>query len=448
MDPSTRWTNEFLDEMRKLGDPRADEAAAALFRATQGHTQAEVSAFITSFISHDFAKDWSLQGSIADPPELIAYFKEFDEFRFTPKEIEYLEKGSEIFDKHGPWITFALGVRSLLKQYAHTKAIEVLRLTTLLVKHVNRRILETMQFVLDVMTPGWFTTAADGSKKLNLNHPGLMSIKKLRLVHAMIRYRILHKMYDTSLGDYDENFWGHPINQEDMAFAIHTFSLEIIEGLREMRMTVTDEDAENYFQCWKIIGRGLGIRKELEPENYADAIALQTLIYKRHFTLPNKTGPILSKSLTGWFTGAIPLLDQKLLITFIRDFNGPENFAVLQDNLGLDLGDSHKDLKEHLSEDMKFHEQTGRPGLATNDNGSLALDNFFLHFLRTLLKTERGGKNATFRIGDGFIDSWNLNQVDERPIPKLQIIWLAIKTILGKILNKITSLFGLIKKPV
>jgi hypothetical protein len=447
MSGSSKWTNEFLDEMRKQGDPLADKAAAALFDATKGHSQAEVAAFITSFISHDFVKSWKEKSVIPDPPELIKYFEEFDEFKLTQKEIEYLEKGSEIFDKHGPWITFSLGVRSLLKQYAHTKAIEVLRLTTLLVKHVNRRILETMQFVLDVMAIGWDTTTPTGEKKLNLDHPGLMSIKKLRLVHAMIRYRLLHKMYDTSLGDYDERILGHPINQEDMVFAIHTFSLEIIEGLREMRIAISDEEAENYFQCWKIIGRGLGVSRELEPENYADAMALQNLIYERHFTIPNSVGPVLSQALMGWFTGAIPLLSEKILITFIKDFNGPENFTVLEKNLQINLKDSHEDLKTHLSEDLKFHEQTGRQGISNLSAGELALDNFFLHFLRTLLTTERGGKNSTFRIGDGFMASWNLNNMAEKPIPKDEIMWLAVKTFLMNLWNKVRTLFGLADKP-
>lgn len=447
MATSTKWTNEFLDEMRKHGDPLADEAAASLFDAIKGHDEKEVATFITAFISHDFAKSWKEKSSIPDPPELIKYFEAFDEFKLTQEEIGYLEKGSEIFEKHGPWITFALGVRSLLKQYAHTKAIEVLRLTTLLVKHVNRRILETMQFVLDVMSIGWDVQAPDGTKKLNLDHPGLMSIKKLRLVHAMIRYRLKHKMYDTSLGEFDESYWGHPINQEDMVFAIHTFSLEIIEGLREMRIAISDEDAENYFQCWKIIGRGLGIRRELEPENYADAMALQEIIYQRHFTLPNEAGPILAKSLVGWFTSAIPLLNEKILVTFIKDFNGPENFEVLEHNLQINLDDTHEDLKAHLSEDMKFHEKTSRPGLHAQDEGSLAMDNFFLHFLRTLLTTERGGKNSTFRIGDGFKASWNLNEIEEKPLSKLEVVLLAIKTLFGKLLNKLQTLFGLVDKP-
>ena len=442
MSDSTKWTNELLDEMRKHGDPLADEAAAALFNAVKGSTEAEIGAFITAFVSHDFTKAWVNKKAIPDPPELIRYFENFDDFKFNTQEINYLEKGADLFEKHGPWITFALGVRSLLKQYAHTKAIEVLRLTTLLVSHVNRRIMETMQFVLDVMEDDWYIKGADGSLKLNLHHPGLMSIKKLRLLHAMIRYRILNRMYDTRLGDYNEQVLGYPINQEDMVFAVHTFSLEIIEGLREMRIVVSDEEAENYFQCWKLIGRGLGVRRELEPENYQDAIALQNTIYKRHFTLPNGVGPDLSKALMGWFTQTVPLLDKKTLISFIKEFNGPENYSILSENLKINIGQAHADLREHVKSDLKFETDSNREGMIANDTGQVALDNFFLHFLRTLLITERGGKHSTFRIGDGFKASWNLNQIDENPLSKLEVIWLAIKSAFTSLWNKLLHFIG------
>jgi hypothetical protein len=267
-----------------------------------------------------------------------------------------------------------------------------------------------------------------------------MSVKKLRLVHAMVRYRLNHGLYDTSLGAYDDTLLGHPINQEDMVFAVHTFSLEIIEGLREMRIAVSDEDAENYFQCWKIIGRGLGVRRELEPENYKDALALQELIYKRHFSLPNATGPVLSNALIDWFTATVPLLDKKILISFIKEFNGPENYPILSDHLQIDLGNAHEDIRKHLAEDMQFNQQTARPGITVAGNGHLAIDNFFLHFLRTLLTTERGGKNQTFRVGDGFMAAWNLNQMDESPPPKEEVFWLAIKTFLTNVFKKILAL--------
>ncbi|HJW31067.1 MAG TPA: oxygenase MpaB family protein, partial [Saprospiraceae bacterium] len=232
--------------------------------------------------------------------------------------------------------------------------------------------------------------------------------------------------FDVSLGQYDDATLGYPINQEDMVFAIHTFSLEIIEGLRTMKIEVTDEEAENYFQCWKLIGRGLGVDRRLEPANYADAMALQSLIYKRHFTLPNATGPVLSVALMNWFVSTVPLLGERLLITFIRDFNGPENYAVLTNNLKIDLGNTHPDLKAHLTDEMHFDEKESRPGLKPMDKGDLALDNFFLYFIKTLIRTERGGKNEPFRVGDGFSASWDLNQMQEKADTKFKVILLAI----------------------
>jgi hypothetical protein len=53
--------------MRLQGDPMADKAAAALFDAVKGSTEGEVAAFITAFISHDFAKKWANKTLIPDP---------------------------------------------------------------------------------------------------------------------------------------------------------------------------------------------------------------------------------------------------------------------------------------------------------------------------------------------------------------------------------------------
>lgn len=434
-----KWTDAFLDDMRCNGDPLADDAAAALFAAIQGRDKDEVAAFITKFVSHDFTHAWRTQTLIPDPPELLAYFERFDEFKLTPEELQYLEKGAQFFEKHGPWITFALGVRSLLKQYAHTKAIEVLRLTTLLVQHVNRRIMETMQFVLDVMEVGWDMKDEHGHDKLNLDHPGILSIKKLRLVHAMVRYRILHRMYDTSLGEYDDSILGHPINQEDMVFAVHTFSLEVIEGLREMRIAVSEEEAENYFHCWRIIGRALGVDPRLEPDSYKDAMALQEKIYARHFTLPNTAGPKLAKALTDWFVNSIPLVKEKTMVTVIKEFNGPENYKVLQEHLKIDIGDVHPDLHKHLEEDLDFQTSTARPTIHADGSREKVLDDFFLQFLQSLITVERGGKNERFRIGDGFMAAWNLNNMAEKPRTKLENVLFAIQMFIEKLLSWLRS---------
>ena len=86
--PTHTWTNELLDDMRQQSDPFADRAATALFQAVAGHSKDEVGAFITRFVSQDFSKSWQNQTAIPDPPELVDYFENFDDFQLTPQEIE------------------------------------------------------------------------------------------------------------------------------------------------------------------------------------------------------------------------------------------------------------------------------------------------------------------------------------------------------------------------
>ena len=70
-------------------------------------------------------------------------------------------------------------------------------------------------------------------------------------------------------------------------------------------------------------------------------------------------------------------------------------------------------------------------------------DKIAIYFIQNLLSIERGGKKANFRIGDGFISSWNINGDREKPMPKKELvkdgIWLAIKSFILK-------LFGYFKK--
>ncbi|NNE28117.1 MAG: DUF2236 domain-containing protein, partial [Saprospiraceae bacterium] len=297
-----KFPDSLLDEMRTQQDPFADKAAAALFESMDsGGGRESAHKFIRSFVRKDFAErledDESYQSY---PQELKDYFRNYDEFNFTEEEFHLIDEGSRLYDAHGPACTLALAVRSLLKQYAHHQAVQVLRVTTLLQDHVNRRIMETMQFVMDVMEPGWCEDHSSG-RRLNQKHIGIQAIKKLRLVHAMVRYRIANGMYDTAeQGPWDDS-WGKPINQEDMIFAVHTFSTEVLQGLEETGEKLTKEEKENYYQCWALIGRALGVDQRLQPSNYEEGVALQDKIYARHFVkTDDPTGPNLAKALTDW----------------------------------------------------------------------------------------------------------------------------------------------------
>ena len=438
-----RWPYSLLNEMRMQSDPFADEAAAALFRSIEGKGPDEVRQFIKEFVSHDFGTKWDHHlSSIPPPTELIEYFNDFSTFSFSGEEKMILQKGSDFFLDHGPAATLALGVRSLLKQYAHTDAIQVLRMTTLLEQHTHRRIIETMQFLLDVMQPGWHRTDQMGLlTTLNAQHVGVLAIQKLRLVHAMVRHRIKNKMYDPELGDWNLE-WGNPINQEDMVFATQTFSLEVLEGLMAIGHNLSEQEIETYFSCWKIIGRALGVDPRLEPINYADGWSLQQKIYSRHFTLPNEYGPVLSEALINWLDRIIPLATRKTIITLIKAFNGKENFEILQRHLGIDLGIADRSLHHHISQelDLKVTQEPQPEGLTAE---SLVVESFFKYFMESLLAAERGGKNAHFRIGDGFQASWNINRDLDTPPSTWEMIKASIRAFINSILD---ILLRLLKK--
>ena len=79
--------------------------------------------------------------------------------------------------------------------------------------NTRRRILETAQFVFDVLNLGAFTATGRGVR----------STQKVRLMHATIRHLTLME------GQWDSKSWGVPLNQEDLAGTLMTFSVVVLD---------------------------------------------------------------------------------------------------------------------------------------------------------------------------------------------------------------------------
>jgi len=435
-----------LDEMREKMDPTADKVAAELIEQQDLRGAVRLLSF---FARNDMSVDIKF-GGVEMTPLMKAYFEDQSHFQFSPEEEAMLDRASDIFELHGPMITSTLGVRSLLKQYAHTKATNVLRMTTLLEEHTDRRITETFQFVLDVMQKGWYRP----------EKRGIRSIQKLRLVHALIRVRILHGMTAEKEGKWDPE-WGQPINQEDMAFAIQTFSVEIIQGLRQVGVPLSDEQAEDYLQAWKLIGRALGVDRSLEPANYDEAAALQQQIYARNFTLPDPSGPPLATALIKFFLDISPFeISETTIITIIKYFNGEENYHILRDSLKIDTANSKDDLIDHLHKDVKIFEGNklvkGLVELTDKDLASgkygeplrLRILEFFMNeMMRAIFRHKRGSKSTSFQIDDALANKWGLPGNEGIPTPEAPPIdgqkkKHFILELLEKLMELLKALFG------
>lgn len=410
------WTDAHLNQMREVMDPFADEAAAGLIAVKDLRQAMQLLHFLAR---NDAAVDMSVNG-FSLPPVLQNYFNDTSHFNFTTEQQGILDRASDIFAQYAPVVTGVLGVRSLLKQYAHTKATNVLRMTTLLTGHVDRRITETFQFVMDVMQKGWYKP----------NQRGIRAIQKLRLIHALIRYRILHGMTPQSEGSWDPT-WGQPINQEDMIFANQTFSVEVVNGMAQGGFHLSDEDREIYVQAWVLIGKALGVDSSLEPASYAQAAALQQRIYKRQFTMPNPNGPPLAKALIRFLRNIMPFeAGEKSILTIVKYFDGEENYRILEQNLKLPLNESHPDLISHLHQKKgildpndqvegldKMTEEELQHGTYPQSVRARIMEIFMTKLMRSLFHHKRGSKSTSFQIDDALANRWGLPGNEGIPAP-------------------------------
>jgi hypothetical protein len=150
---------------------------------------------------------------------------------------------------------------------------EVLAYTKFLQVDPTRRVRETAQMVMDVMVPGGLTPGGRGVR----------ATMKVRVMHAIVRHMIRNdpgaaaNPADPAL----QAKFGLPINQEDMAYTLMTFSYVVIEGFRTMGYDMTDRQREGYIHCWNVVGFLMGIREELLPAGFDDAAQLFEAIQRR-----------------------------------------------------------------------------------------------------------------------------------------------------------------------
>ena len=77
--------------------------------------------------------------------------------------------------------------------------------------------------------------------------------------------------------------WGIPINQEDLAGTMLSFSYVPVEPMRRLGIPVSDEDAEAYLHLWNVIAHLLGLDDDLRVRGIDDATDLVETIRRRQF---------------------------------------------------------------------------------------------------------------------------------------------------------------------
>ena len=384
-DESSRWTDALLDRMRELGDPVADIPVAAVLERDGVDA---VRALMLSLVRVDQPVPEEL------PDEIQAYLLEtlpLPEWA----DADRIKRGQQLFETWGVQIAICLFYASLPSSYAAANGVKALYLTARLDTDARRRVMETGQFLIDVLSVGG----------LGEHGKGRRTIQRVRLMHAAVRH-LIKARNELTPGMWHPD-WGTPINQEDLAGTLLSFSYVVADPLRRLGVRVGAKDVDAYLHLWNVIGHLLGVRDELLVSDAADAAALVDSIERRQF----KASPE-GQELTG---ALVDLLDELTPLHRLDETIPP----LIRHLIGEETADLLRVPKSDLADDL------GR--LARIANG------FYVHvlgrverdlpryqlmsriarpfghdLLDALFKLERGGERPPFDIPDHLARDWDL----------------------------------------
>ena len=365
-----RWNAEILEPMRQVGDPEADAVIADVI---DKHEIAMVNRIFRSLVEND--------GIVAEdmPPEVNEYLAESGRIPDWADQ-RLMAAGEAFFSFHWPTIVTLLFCSSLPSAYAAWRGAQVLFLTTRLTERIQRRIFETAQFILNVMSPG----------SLSGHGQAIPSVQKVRLMHAAIRHLIEHDPHWHSQWNME---WGVPINQEDLAGTLMTFSTEVLVGMARFRIPISGAEEEAYFHAWKVIGDMMGVLPELLPNDPQDAYDLAETIFERQRG-PSQAGLTLTSALVKFMQQQTPgRLFDGMPATIIRhavDKDVADMLEVPRSNWTVLL----LDVEEALS---RFSERF----LQRHVRSSHVLEQYAVTMVQGIIDMERGGQRTRFSIPDG-----------------------------------------------
>jgi len=273
------YTNAILDALRLEGDPFTDKIIAEIEAA------GEVDA-VNLIIRHLIANNQPVPDQL--PPVLQQYLAATDN---PPAGVDYarLNRGAAFFQTHGLPLSLALSTATLVECFAVKKAVQVLAATHRF-DHPQRRVLETTQFALYLMSKDSFTPRGKF----------IRCVQKVRLMHTAVRYLLLRS------GTWPQAEMGVPLCQEDLLGALMLFTVEALRGLDRVGLVVTPEQAEDYYYIWKQAGLMLGIRPDIIPPTLADSKALLDLMEVRHLGRSDE-GVALTKALMDYYESLMPI---------------------------------------------------------------------------------------------------------------------------------------------
>jgi hypothetical protein len=372
--------------MRLVGDPVADGPVAAVLDSGGVDKVNEVMRTLVR-----------VEQPVPDtlPPELQDYLN-----TTLPlpdwADLDKIERAQRFFELWGVHISVCLFCASLPSSYAAAKGVKVLYLTARLDTDTHRRVMETGQFLMDVLTPGG----------LGEHGTGRRTIQRVRLMHAAVRHLI--KARASVQHDLWDHEWGTPINQEDLAGTLLAFSYVVADPLARLGVTVSDEDADAYIHLWNVIGHELGLLDELLVRDVDDATALVAKIRQRHFAA-SPEGQDMTLALLNLLDEMTPFerFDKYVpaLVRHLIDDDVADMLLVPASELTAHLGRAQKLSRWFLERVMG----RDKSDVMRHEIVSALAEPFGRELLQAFFNLERGGDRAPFNIPERLARTWELS---------------------------------------
>ncbi|KAG0361400.1 hypothetical protein BG005_008416 [Podila minutissima] len=315
------WTEKHfpasrLEPLRQVGDLLADNALAALDVNPGQNALAALREYTAQ----------PVEEQVSDAPRLL-----MQQLMTVPDWVDWaqVQRGQEVYWKYVLFISHALLHFSLAGGFSIPKITKVLNSTGYLSgKRTKERVLETSQFILDVVHSLPTIQPGFGNK-------GWESIIQVRFLHTGVRAR-LSKISERAQCPSSNKYYniqehGVPINQEDLLATLFSFS-NTMWRVMDARMGVhmTAQEREDYLHLWRYIGYMMGVDDILAatttPER-ADA-CLESIVL--HLTDPDESSG-------------------KMCASLLHNMASPSRLSRLASRLGLpDPFKVHMALAEHL----------------------------------------------------------------------------------------------------
>ena len=263
----TKYTPDFLKQMSLQTDPECEAIIGNIA------AQKDFTALRDLFKQLDSNND--IASGSALPESVIKYFNSNNQLPVWADQ-KKIKIAQQVFAQYGPEIALILNYKALPLCYSCRNGAKVLATTGRLSSQGNdtsklmRRLLETSQMVINVLAEGGLAP----------NGEGIITVKKVRLYHAAIRFFLLHP--HKNVEPWNKAYYGMPINQEEMAGTLMAFSALVINGLTQIGVDLTTAQKDAYMHTWNIVGHFIGLDPKLYPASFAEGWELGIAIIKRN----------------------------------------------------------------------------------------------------------------------------------------------------------------------